>query len=115
VSVPYGPEDLTAAYRVLSVAAELGTAIVATRPAQPAWQTSETPDQASALALTLSDPRVASVILPLPMTAEEAGRLVRAARHPSPESQWRDVWDRFRERVPEPPKPRGAHPPEYGV
>lgn len=103
VVAPYTIANQLAAYRLLDSASEVDTAILAQ---------GDGGDPAADVRFVLSDPRIAAVVLPLPHTPAELGVLLEAASNPMDESDRQKLWADYQTRVPAPPKPRSAHPPE---
>jgi hypothetical protein len=116
VSLPFGVADLTAAYGLLDIAKEVGTAVLARRPERIVWNATAGWDKPTMhVPFCLSDPRVAAVIEPLPATDERLTYLVAAASSPIPNQVRESIWAAFQQEVPKPPRSRTGHPPEYGA
>jgi hypothetical protein len=116
VSLPLGVADLTAAYGLLDIAKEVGTAVLARRPERAVWNATAGWDgPTSHVPFCLSDPRVAAVIEPLPATYERLNDLLVAAAFPIPDQVRESIWAAFQREVPRPPRSRTGHPPEYGA
>jgi len=113
VSVPFGIEDQTARFRVLEQAQELGTAIVARRVRERVWEAGDV-TRAEDLRFVLAHQAVAMVVEPLPFSREDASDVLQVLPRPISEGRREEWWARFAEKVKEPPKLRGNHPPEYG-
>lgn len=106
VCLPYDPAEQTARYRVLGKARDFGVAVLARGAASH--------DERS-LAFRLGDADVAAAVEPLPLDAAAFDRCLRAAAAPLSAEHRSALWAEFQRRVPEPPRPRGNHPPEYGA
>jgi hypothetical protein len=115
VSLPYGLIDQTARYRVLPAAAENGTALLAREPeSPPAWE-HDPIDPLASVAFGAAESPITSLLQPLPRDRESLDQILASIRNPMPDEQRQRWWEAFSKQVPEPPKPRGAHPPEYGA
>jgi hypothetical protein len=106
VSVPFGIEDQSVKFRLLNTARDLGTAIFA-RP----LATNSLDD----LRLRASEQGTVAQIESLPRNEEEVDKIVDALAHPMDETERIKLWESYREKTPEPAKPRSAHPPEFGA
>ena len=116
VSLPFGVADLTAAYGLLDIAQEVGTAVLVRRPERVVWNATSGWDKpTSHVPFCLSDPRVAAVIEPLPDTEERLRDLLVAAASLVSDDVTGELWAAFQQQVPRPPRSRTGHPPEYGA
>ena len=110
VLAPYGIAEMSAAYRLLDAAREVGTGILATRP-PGATSSMDVTD----LQLRLSDERIAAAIEPLPRSDADLAVIQEAMKTRLSAERRRELWDDFTSRVPPPPPLRSGHPPEYGA
>lgn len=112
VALRYGIGDQSARYRILPEAAELDTAIFARRPPAPVWPI-ENVEIHRDLSFLAANAHITAVIEPLPETKEQVDASVDAVRTPMSAGEVERLWQEFCQHVCEPPKPRGAHPPEW--
>jgi hypothetical protein len=119
VSLPYGVADQTAAYGLLDIAKEVGTAVLARRPDRRVWNAPAGSDLPTwHLRFCLSDPRIAAAVEPLPDTNDRLTDLAASAATSMSDDEVKSrerLWTAFQEQVPKPPRSRTGHPPEYGA
>ncbi|HTW95357.1 MAG TPA: hypothetical protein VMD30_11215 [Tepidisphaeraceae bacterium] len=108
ILVPFGQRNMSAAFRLLDAAKEVGTAILATPPALGR-------ENATDLQLRLSDDRIAAAVEPLPQTNAELMRIREALNSPLSDEVRAELWNDYSSRIPPPPPLRSGHPPEYGA
>lgn len=104
IGLPFGIEDQTARYRLLDMAASVGTALLA-----------RSVNSDEDRRFVAAEPGIAALIQPLPESVEGVESILRAMAHPISADERSRHWEQFKQRVPEPPRPRSAHPPEYGA
>ncbi len=111
----YDPFDQSARYRALTAANELGMGIIAAASDTPAGFTPDTPIDASMRRrFALADAEVASALAILPADEESLLRQVGDYASPLGTSERDALWQAYQRQVPEPKKPHGGHPPEFG-
>jgi len=113
VCVPYGLADLSAQFAVLPAARELGTAVVAIEPRQPAWTTGASAARYTDLSYVLGQPDVTAAMEPVPPRVDDLRAVLATARDPMSSDQRARWWAQFQHAVgPPPAAARGAHPPD---
>jgi hypothetical protein len=110
VSVPYSAGDQLVRYRVLEHARQLGVALLAREPDVARVAVAPEGDP---VRFRLSDPDVTATIEPLPRDEQALRDVLTRASSPISEVERQQRWELFQQNVPEPPKPRGGHPPEF--
>jgi hypothetical protein len=102
VCLPFSISGQSAGYRVLPAAAAMGVALVARSGDTAA-------DNLSFIAGTAA---ITSMLIDLPPTLDELGRIVRAVSSPTADARRQQIEQAYRAANPEPPRPRRNLPPD---
>lgn len=110
VAMPFGLLDQGAAYRALAAAEDAGIALLAAPVRSATWTPPEPVSPELDLAFLAGEPRIASILHPMPTTAQAQTALLSAAQHPMDASQRQSWWERYQQAA-KPPAKIGRHPP----
>lgn len=101
VIIRHDSREQSASFRALDSARELGVAVLAS-PSPSLCPVEE-------VRFLSADPRVTSVVLPLPESPSRVGGLIQAARSPMSAEQRESSWQAYRAAHPAPRRPRHGH------
>jgi hypothetical protein len=107
VVIGYGIADQAAKYRLLKSANDMGVAVVG--------KGVQGGDDMEDVRLRSGEPGLTTQIIDLPTDLTGLGRVLEVMQMDMTPAELNSAWEAYAKDHPEPPRPKGAHPPEFGA